>query len=130
MDTLIDYANNFIGERKRRMHEDKFGCHLFILTRKGISRDIKCFDEEKGIIGRFLGNRKVFCYDEYNGTKIAITLIYRFGSLRMVTLTTFKKGVDIKWPPLKKNTLKNKNWKSDTILSLFQFSQIKKILIR
>jgi hypothetical protein len=106
MDTLIYYANTFIGSEKKRMHEDEFGCHLFVLTRKGISRNIRCFDEKKGIIGRFLGNKKVFCYDEYNGTKIAITLIYRFSSLRMVTLTTFKKGVDIKWPPTKENPSK------------------------
>ncbi|MCX8033755.1 MAG: hypothetical protein N3A00_00375 [Thermodesulfovibrio sp.] len=105
MDTLIEYADTFIEDGKRRMHEDKFGCHIFVLTRKGLNKDIRCFDEKKGIIGRFLGNKKVFCYDEYNGTKIAITLIYRFSSLRIVILTTFKKGVDIKWPPVK-NTSK------------------------
>lgn len=103
IDTLIDYVNTFIGDGERRMHEDNFGCHIFILTRGGINRDIRCFDEEKGIIGRFIGNKKVFCYDEYNGTKIAITLIYRFGSIRMIALTTFKKGVDLTWPPIKKN---------------------------
>lgn len=106
MDTLIEYANTFIGEGRRRMHEDKFGCHMFILSKKGLNRDIKCFDEKKGIIGRFLGNRKVFCYDEYNGTKIAVTLIYRLGSLRIVILTTFKKGVDINWPPVKNSNPK------------------------
>lgn len=99
IDILTEYSHSFIGEGKRKFHEDKSGCHIFIITKKKMSRNITCFDEAKGLFGRFIGNKKVYCYDEYKGIKIAITLVYRLNKLRMVMLTAFKKGVDLKWPP-------------------------------
>lgn len=102
VDTLTEYSHLFISDgRKRKYHEDKQGCHIIILTEKGITKHIECFDEAKGILSRLLGNKDVFCYDEFNGVKIGITLVYRFNKIKMVILTAFKKDVELVWPPKK-----------------------------
>lgn len=103
VDTLLDYAHSFIGEGKKKYHQDENCCHVIILTQKGINKNVECFDEDRGVlgIGRLFGNKEVYCYDEYKGTKIGITLIYRLFKLRTVILTAFKKGVDPNWPPKK-----------------------------
>ncbi len=102
IDVLIEYSHLFIGEGKKKFHEDKHGCHIFMITEKGINRDIKCFEEDTGLVGKFFGRKDVYCYDEYKGVKIGINLIYRLNRLRMISLTAFKKDVDLIWPPKKR----------------------------
>lgn len=102
IDVLMEYCHLFIGEGKKKFHEDKNGCHIFIITNNEINRPIECFEEDSGLLGRFVGRKDVYCYDEYKGVKIAINLIYRLNKLRMISLTAFKKDVDLIWPPKKK----------------------------
>jgi hypothetical protein len=102
IDVLVEYSHLFIGEGKRKFLEDKNGCHIFIITNKGINRHIECFEEDSGLVGRFFGRKDVYCYDEYKGVKIGINLIYRLNRLRMISLTAFKKDVELIWPPKKR----------------------------
>lgn len=101
VDVLLEYCNLFIGEGKKRFHEDKTGCHVIIVTDKGVNKKIECFDETKGLRRKLFGDREVYFYDEFRGVKIAITYIYRLFKLRTVVLTAFKKESDVIWPPKK-----------------------------
>ncbi|MFN4231656.1 hypothetical protein [Thermus sp.] len=99
---LVEYAERFVQApgRMRRL-EDQVAYHLFVWTRGGLGREVKCFEEAAGPLERLLGGRRLFCYDEWEGLRMAVTLVFRFGRPRLVVLTAFKKGARVAWPPQK-----------------------------
>ncbi len=100
---LVAYADRFAqGVRRMGRLEDGVACHLFLWTQKPLDRPIRCFDEARGFWEGLLGGRRRFCYDEWEGLRLAVTEVYRFGSLRLLVLTAFKKGARVAWPPGKR----------------------------
>ncbi|TBH21459.1 hypothetical protein [Thermus thermamylovorans] len=99
---LAEYVERFVPTpgRMRRL-EDNLACHLFVWTKGELRRPVTCFDEAAGPLERLLGGRRVFCYDEWEGLRLAVTQVYRFGRLRLLVLTAFKKGARVAWPPRK-----------------------------
>lgn len=99
---LVEYVERFVRApgRMRRL-EDQVAYHLFVWTREGLERGVKCFDETAGPWERLLGGKRLFCYDEWEGLRLAVTQVFRFGRPRLVVLTAFKKGTRVAWPPRK-----------------------------
>ena len=99
---LVEYVERFVRDPQRmRRLEDEVAYHLFVWTRGGLERGIKCFDEAAGPLERLLGGKRLFCYDEWEGLRLAVTQVFRLGRLRLLVLTAFKKGARVAWPPRK-----------------------------
>ncbi|GAA6742893.1 hypothetical protein [Thermus tengchongensis] len=99
---LVAYVDRFVRlpGRMRRL-EDGVAYHLFVWTRGGLERKVTCFDEAAGPLERLLGGKRLFCYDEWEGLRLAVTQVFRFGRLRLLVLTAFKREARVVWPPRK-----------------------------
>lgn len=90
------FEDRFKTDAKYRWQEDAYAYYLFAWPKKAAAMpDIKCFDEKK----TWLGGRRIFCYDEPEGRKLAVTIDTRGGKIKMVTLALFKPDAPLKWPP-------------------------------
>ncbi len=100
LETLVRYAEGLVEIRSLRHSEDKFAWNLFITVKSGgLKHTINTFDESKGLLDMITGGKRIFGYDEYEGLRLAVTQIYRFGRLRIVVITAFKPGAKVIWPP-------------------------------
>jgi hypothetical protein len=100
-EALLAYVDRFVSKpgRMRRL-EDTHACHLFVWTTSGLDRKVQCFEEGGPLGGEKLwGGKRVFCYDEWEGLRLAVTQVYRRAKPRLLVLTAFKKGAPVRWPP-------------------------------
>ncbi len=97
---LVKYAEDLVEIKTLRHGEDKFAWNLFVIVKQGgLKRPIKVFDESKGFLEIITNGKKVFGYDVYEGTRLAVTQIYRWGRLKLVVISAFKPGAKVMWPP-------------------------------
>jgi len=104
-EALLGYVDRFVSRpgRMRRL-EDAYACHLFVWTNSQPNRKVQCFEEVASWWERIWGGKRVFCYDEWEGLRLAITQVYRRGKPRFLVLTAFKEGAPVVWPPQKGQT--------------------------
>jgi hypothetical protein len=101
-EALLAYVDRFVSKpgRMRRL-EDTHACHLFVWTTSGLNRKVQCFEEVASWWEKLWGGKRVFCYDEWEGLRLAVTQVYRRAKPRLLVLTAFKKGAPVRWPPQK-----------------------------
>lgn len=94
---LVKYfEEKFKTTAKYRWQEDAYAYLLFAWPRGGaVVPELKCFDEKK----MWLGKRRLFCYDEPHGRKLAVTIDVRGREVKMVVLALFKPNAPLRWPP-------------------------------
>ncbi len=100
LERLVKYAEGLVEIKSLRHREDMFAWNLFISVQKGgLKRPISIFDESKGLLDMITNGKRVFGYDEYEGIRLAVTQVYRWGRLKLVVITAFKPGAKVIWPP-------------------------------